>query len=312
MSALKGHVETIRPSLSAFRSPAWEWETIPLSDGDFVALHYPAPLQYDKTVLLIPGMASNRHAPVVQAAVRELQQEGMTPVVVELRNCTDFPGTTAGYFNAGSVDDVDEVIRYLCDKTGTSLSAIIGFSLGGIVLSQWAAKHACAQWFTRLLHCISVPLDLGLTAKIVNEGFSRLYQKVVLSRYRRLLKRRKDAKTLAILPTLEKVDCMIDFDEQITVPLNGYGSLEQYYTENSALQFLKEVSIPCKLTNSANDPLIPYNKLYSQIPARRGFELNLLPNGGHLGFFHTSYRSQFKLAPELGACPRTKKLLQTP
>lgn len=290
-----GHIDTIRPSLFPFTTHLYtDREIVNLPDQDFVVLHYPAPLQANKTILLIPGMASNRNAPVILAAVRELLANGYTPVVVELRNCSDIPGKSAGYFNAGSTADVDVVIRYLCNKIGAPLRGVIGFSLGGIVMSQWAAKNDLAQHFIHQLHCISVPLDLGLTAKIVNEGFSRLYQKVVLSRYRRLLKRRHDAATVSIANKLDRIKSMIDFDEQITVPLNGYQCLEQYYTENSALQFLKEVRIPCRLTNSINDPLIPYNRLYRQLGAQPTFELDLLPGGGHLGLFHASIRSKLK------------------
>ena len=307
INTIYGHIDTLRPSLhlSIFNAKPSDWssEIVSLPDGDFVALHYPAPLQTDKVILLIPGMTSNRKAPVVQSAVTDLLHEGYSPVVVELRNCTDIPGKTAGYFNAGSVEDVDFVIRHLCNKTCAPLMAVIGFSLGGIVMSQWAAKNALAHKYVRFLHCISVPLDLGLTANIVNAGFSRLYQKVVLSRYRYLLKRRQDVTTLSVVHKLDKIKSMFDFDEQITVPLNGYQCLEQYYSENSALQFLKEVRIPCKLTNSVNDPLIPYNKLYKQLGAQPNFDLNLLANGGHLGLFHASIRSKLKQLVTIEAQP---------
>ncbi len=288
MSSLSCHIDTLRPSLLQGRQLPADSEIFSLSDGDFLAFHYPVPLNPDRALLIIPGMASNRNAPIITSAARKLIAKNYTPIIVELRNCTDFPGKTSGFFNAGSVADLTEAINYLCEKICKPLSAIIGFSLGANVLVQWAARNTNSCRQTNFIHCVSLPLDLHITAEVANQGVNWIYQKIIISRHRQLLRRRNDSATLAILPKLDKIKRMYDFDEQITAPLNGYQSISQYYNENGALQYINDISIRCKITNSRNDPLIPDNGLYSSICRRPTLELNMLPYGGHLGLLHTS------------------------
>ena len=294
---LSGHIDTLRPSFSIEKQLLAESEILTLADGDFLALHYPLPLKPERTLLIIPGMASNRHSPIVKATAKALMTKGYTPAIVELRNCADIPGSTTHFFNAGSDNDLAEVIQHLCEKIGSPLTGIIGFSLGANILVKWAANNPDATLQTAFIHCISLPLDLRLTALVADKGFNRLYQKMIISRYRQLLTRRHDRATQRFLPSLMKITRMYDFDEQITVPLNGYDSVEQYYTENSSLQFINHIGIPCKISNSTNDPLIPYNALYKSIQLRQNLELNLLPYGGHLGMLHRSLLHKIECPP---------------
>ncbi len=156
MTSLSGHIDTIRPLLLPQKKQfAATSEVFPLHDGDFLTLHYlqPIPPQPQGLLLILPGMASNRNAPIIMAATRTLLTQNFSPVIAELRNCSDMPGKTPKFFNAGSVADLTELGDYLCEKTGRPLSAIIGFSLGANILIQWAARNTNARQQTHFIHC---------------------------------------------------------------------------------------------------------------------------------------------------------------
>jgi len=68
-------------------------------------------------------------------------------------------------------------------------------------------------------------------------------------------------------------------------PHNGFTDAKDYYTRNSALQFLPEIEIPACVIHACNDPWIPIES-YRAFPWSSNSHLQpLFPrSGGHVGF----------------------------
>ena len=78
---------------------------------------------------------------------------------------------------------------------------------------------------------------------------------------------------------------ILEFDEQIVAPRNGYSGAADYYAQNHARPFLADISLPTLLIQARNDPWIPA-ETYTSYPWSKNPHLRaLLPRGGgHLGF----------------------------
>jgi len=89
------------------------------------------------------------------------------------------------------------------------------------------------------------------------------------------------------IPTILKARKMRDFDELFTRRMNGYESVDHYYTDASSINYLSEVSIPVLILNSLDDPFID-----PSVFPRVSEIANKNPNvifvgsyvGGHMGF----------------------------
>ena len=84
---------------------------------------------------------------------------------------------------------------------------------------------------------------------------------------------------------LEEVTSIIQFDDRIVAPANGFKGANDYYNKNSAAHFLKRIAVPTLLIHAQNDPWIgtaPYARF--DWPSNPNLGLLMLPGGGHVGF----------------------------
>lgn len=284
---IQGHLETIAPALCKTASAYGETHAVHLEDGDVIYLTYSPRMNPEKMVLILPGMASGISSPVVQKAHKMMQELGYSPIVMEFRNCSLAPNNSAKFYNAGSYADLDEVVNHLTETHGHPLKNIIGFSMGGVNLVQWAAKAKNVTARVEKITTIAMPLDMESTANAANTGANKIYQKRMIEQYRHLLGRRHLSckNTNQILSRLDHVKTAAEFDEKITVPLNGYANLASYYGQNTASQYIRHAQVPYTVINSQNDPLVPVNKA-EFMGLGESARMVLLPHGGHLGWLH--------------------------
>lgn len=75
-----------------------------------------------------------------------------------------------------------------------------------------------------------------------------------------------------------------DYDDEVTAPLHGFSSAQDYYDRCSSRQFLKNISVPTRIIHSSDDPFM----FESSIPAAEELssciDFLLTDNGGHVGF----------------------------
>ena len=78
---------------------------------------------------------------------------------------------------------------------------------------------------------------------------------------------------------------IVDFDNAITAPRNGWRDAAEYYRVNSAIRYLDSVQQPLLVIHAKDDPMIPlgpYESVdWNAFPAVR---LVLTEHGGHVGF----------------------------
>uniref|UniRef100_A0A2D4J329 AB hydrolase-1 domain-containing protein n=1 Tax=Micrurus lemniscatus lemniscatus TaxID=129467 RepID=A0A2D4J329_MICLE len=93
------------------------------------------------------------------------------------------------------------------------------------------------------------------------------------------------------LSRLHTATSLMQIDDSIMRKFHGYGSLREYYEQESCLHYLHRIFVPLLLVNAADDPLV-HDSLLSiprALSEKRENVMFVLPlHGGHLGFFEGS------------------------
>ncbi|WP_262488924.1 YheT family hydrolase [Halomonas sp. ANAO-440] len=134
---------------------------------------------------------------------------------------------------------------------------------------------------------ISAPLDLAASADRLHQGFSRIYERHLLSALKRKVKYKLDRDALP-LPLdargLANLDSLRAYDDVVTAPLHGFDGAEDYYQRASAGPLLGDVELPTLILHADDDPFMPAS-LYDRLPdPSPAVHLEIARFGGHVGF----------------------------
>jgi predicted alpha/beta-fold hydrolase len=180
------------------------------------------------------------------------------------------------------------VVNYLTQKHQRNLRAIIGFSLGGNVLLKWLGEQQ-SDTTTEAAIAISVPFQLADAAQRMNQGFSKIYQRHLVTRLQRKYIEKFSTIPSPIIVDIKKLNTFYDFDHQVTAPLHGFKSAEDYYQQCSSLQFIKTIKIPTLILHAKDDPFMYPSTAPTAEILPDNVELELSTSGGHVGFISGKY-----------------------
>jgi len=205
---------------------------------------------------------------------------------MHFRGCSGKPNRQASSYHSGDIRDISYLTEHLIARYQQCVFSVLGFSLGGNVLTRYLAQVPNNPYRSAAVIC--APLDLASCSARINQGFSRLYQKYLLQMLKdstlekittKLIDHIKE-KQLATIKTIH------DFDEQVTAPLNGFTSAQHYYQQASGNQVIESIKQPCLFIHAADDPFLNNHLSLPQqkLPEHLIFEVS--KHGGHVGFIH--------------------------
>jgi hypothetical protein len=204
---------------------------------------------------------------------------------MNLRGAGSGFGLARGIYHAGRSEDLRSVIEWLARRAPGSPIALVGFSLGAnlaLKLAAEAADHPLPGFDSVL--AANPPLDLSACARHIQRPENRIYDR----NFVRLL-RSEVLRLHAAFPDLGPVDLsrvrtLFEFDDRYTAPRNGFKDAEDYYRRSSAGPLIPRIRVPGLVIHAEDDPFIPPAPFRS-IPFPGGLALELVPSGGHLGYF---------------------------
>lgn len=215
--------------------------------------------------------------------VHALDRAGFDAVVMHFRGCSGEPNSVARSYHAGAFDDLDEVIRHI--SRTRPVFAAVGYSLGGNVLINWLARSKDPGSLIKTAVGVSVPYQLDVAARRMDQGFSKVYQRRLIGLMRKKL-----------LHRFETVDCPIDlseleqwtsfrrFDHHVTAPLHGFDSVDHYYKSVSSRQFVDRIGLPTLLLHALDDPFMEPGISPNEAELSPFTRLEVSTHGGHVGF----------------------------
>lgn len=184
---------------------------------------------------------------------------------------------SAGSYHGGRTED----LRAVVDTLGRR-SAVVGFSLGANATIKLLGEHSPAVVAGV---AVSAPLDLAVGAEHLHHIAGGWYERFLLRRLRAESLRPAARYTPEERAAILSAKSIVDFDNAITAPRNGWRDAAEYYRVNSAIRYLDSVQQPLLVIHAKDDPMIPlgpYESVdWNAFPAVR---LVLTEHGGHVGF----------------------------
>jgi predicted alpha/beta-fold hydrolase len=270
-------------------------ETIELPDGDFIDLAWtdqPLENEIRPLVVVLHGLEGSVNSHYAKGMLSALKAKNWLGVLMHFRGCSGRINRKARSYHSGDTEDVSYLTEFLKKKYPQLSMSIIGFSLGGNVLAQYLAKEPKNPYQAATIIC--APLHLASCSKRINQGFSRIYQKYLVGMLKDSIKD-KIASNLLAAPLSKKLSLKLDeiktiwqFDQQVTAPLNGFESAEDYYHQASGRFILDKIKQPCLIIHSNDDPFLcdKNTRDINSIPHNICFEVS--KKGGHVGFINGS------------------------
>ena len=264
-------------------------ETLELPDGDFIELAWTEQPKKNNTkpiVVLLHGLAGSKDSHYIKGMLTAIKARGWIAVLMHFRGCGSKQNRQASSYHSGDTRDIMYLTEHLIARYQQCIFSVLGFSLGGNVLTQYLAQVPNNPYKAAAVIC--APLDLASCSARINQGFSRIYQKYLLQMLKDSTLEKIGKKIIShIKPDqLAEINTIYDFDEQITAPLNGFSNAEHYYQQSSGKPVLKTIKQPCLFVHSADDPFLNHQcSLPKQaLPKHLTFEVS--QHGGHVGFIY--------------------------
>ena len=291
------HVQTIFADLLTSRKkPLGIKERLELEDGDFVDLVWTKQLepQYDGPLLvLFHGLEGSIKSHYAYRLLKSLKDHNWPGVMMHFRGCSGEPNRLPRAYHSGETDDPRYFIEHLTKCFPNAKLFAAGYSLGGNMLLTYLGKYKNNS----LLHgaaAISPPLDLSACEIRLKSGFSRVYQHHLLARMKRNLKRKVNMmpelmQKLRCKHGVDAISTFKSFDQQVTAPLHGFKNAEDYYQKCSAMQYLKDITVPSLILHAKDDPFMTHAVIPEPNQLSTSIEYELCNKGGHVGFIGGKY-----------------------
>ena len=284
------HLQTIYPSLPwpVEPRPGLARRMLPLPDGDVTVVDWLADIPEDGTSLpllvILHGLEGSAESTYARGLLRVACEWGWNAAVLHFRDCGDYRNLLPRRYHAGETND----LRYFLNKLrtegqlGPMLAA--GYSLGGNVLLKYLGEeggvtplHAAAA--------VCVPLNLHVSAQALSDGFSKIYQRYLLKRMKKAVRRKFDRYTAAFdWERTMGARTFAEFDDAVTAPLHGFRDKNEYYDRCSSLGFLRSIERPTLIINSRDDPFMNPDVLPDVSALSPSVTLEVSEGGGHVGF----------------------------
>jgi len=298
----EGHSQTLWRRFAQSLPVRQRRQRVELSDGDFIDLDWvdvPGVLEKPEQpiIFLLHGLCGSSLSPYIQSLQRLLQQRGISSAAMNFRGCSGEINRRARAYHSGCTDDVEEVFQSLLAQYPQRKFAFAGFSLGGNVLLKWFAEIGQRESVLGGV-AVSTPFSLRYCSEALNSGMSKLYghyfrRRLVDDVERKRAFFRAQASRAGLQEELARLDALGDlrrlktlweFDDQVTAPLHGFSSAEDYYSLCSSGPVLQDIKCKVTLIQSANDPIIPVISLPIVETLQSHISLSLEATGGHVGF----------------------------
>lgn len=279
------HLQTLWSSLGRqLPRPRYRREVLDLPDGDFIDLDWLNRGTGRPTAVLIHGLCGSSRSSYIRGLAATLAASGWSVVAMNMRGAGGRPNRRPRTYHSGHTEDLDFLLGELARRHPRVPVCAAGFSLGGNLLLKWLGEHPG----TPLLHAavaVSVPMVLEESARRMNSGLSRLYQRrLVTSLQRSVVERLHLFRGRGNIPVALEASGFREFDEHLTAPLNGFEGANDYYTRCSSRGFLHRITVPTLIVQALDDPFMTTAVVPGADELSDRVCLELHSHGGHVGF----------------------------
>ncbi|BBD09144.1 YheT family hydrolase [Desulfovibrio ferrophilus] len=277
-----------RPTLSL----EYTRERLTLPDGDFLDLDWSlAPGSQGQraggVALVIHGLEGHSRRKYLQGMVKALNGAGWDCVAMNHRGCSGEMNRLARFYHSGETDDVHSALTYAIGAGQYNRAALVGFSMGGNQTLKYLGEDP--QRVPVQLQCavaVSAPCDLAGCARVLEQGFSRVYQAYLMRSLRQKVREKHEIFPDRIpVDGLSRMTTFREFDDAYTAPCNGFRDAADYYEKCSSARVLEGIQIPVLTLSAQDDPFLSEGCYpYDMARGSQWLHLETPQTGGHVGF----------------------------
>ena len=278
------HLETIYPSLIRRVTVApYTRERIFTEDNDFLDLDW-IRNGANRLVVISHGLEGNSQRAYVKGLAKAAVEHGFDVLAWNFRGCSGEINKQRRFYHSGATDDLHTVITHVLTTTQYDSIALTGFSLGGNLTLKYLGERTLHPRIRKAV-VFSVPLDLHSSCEKISHPSNWIYARRFLNSLKMKVVQKNALYPDLDISSLKRIRTIKDFDERYTAPLHGYSSALEYYTQNSSLQFLKNIAIPTLVINAKNDPFLSDACFPLELLQDHAYVKMMVPiRGGHVGF----------------------------
>ncbi|EYU33476.1 hypothetical protein MIMGU_mgv1a007192mg [Erythranthe guttata] len=236
----------------------------------------------------LPGLTGGSGDTYVRHMLLRARSKQWRVVVFNSRGCGDSPVTTAQFYSASFLGDISEVVEHVGKRYPRSNLYAAGWSLGANILVRYVGQESFS---CPLAGAISLcnPFNLIIADEDFRKGFNIIYDKALSNSLCKIFKRHallfEDIGGEYNIPLAANAKSVREFDDGLTRVSFGFKSVNDYYSNSSSSDSIKNVSIPLLCIQAENDPIAPSRGIPREdIQKNPNCMLIVTPKGGHLGW----------------------------
>ncbi|KAL5539728.1 hypothetical protein UlMin_043857 [Ulmus minor] len=239
-------------------------------------------------LILLPGLTGGSEDSYVRHLLLRAKSKGWRVVVFNSRGCGHSPVVTPQFYSASFLGDMREVVAHVGARYPQANLYAVGWSLGANILVRYLGQesHACP-----LSGAVSLcnPFNLVIADEDFHKGFNNVYDKALASALCKIFKKHallfEDIGGDFNIPLAANAKTVREFDDGLTRVSFGFKSVDDYYSNSSSSDSIKDVCRPLLCIQAATDPIAPNRGIPREdIKENPNCMLIVTPNGGHLGW----------------------------
>ncbi|MGH6942394.1 YheT family hydrolase [Hypericibacter sp.] len=283
LQTVRNYVKRVEVPLADFSEERIEF---PLPDGDRLVamLHRPAAASDRPLAILIHGLSGSQDSIYLRRTARHLLENGFPVLRFNLRGAGPSGPLCRFSYHAGRTEDIHAALMQLDGKLAGRGLLAMGFSLGGNLLLKYLGEQGRRALFLGAVS-VSAPILPKQAQVQIMRRRNDAYHRNLLGAVKGDFGRPNAELPAGLRAVLSTIRTILEFDDRIVAPINGFMGAEDYYARSAAYPLLPQIAVPALVIHARNDPWIPATP-YLQFDWKRNPKLlALLPRGGgHVGF----------------------------
>ena len=289
-------IQTVVANMFREKSPMLkaDREELTTSDGGLVSIDwYHDDRQSDSLssnrpiALLIPGLTGDSQTEYLRTLVVEAQKSGFRAVGMNNRGRGGNKLLTPKFYCGACCADLTFVIDHIKEQNSEVPLVIVGVSLGGISTMRYLreqgsnSKVDAAVLISGQFDCVAGFASMSKWSNTILNYFLARTLVNILSEFSSVLKPLKHINYEHVL----EARTIHQFEDRFQIKMWGFETVNDYYTECSAIGKLGLIKVPVIALTAADDMFVPISSVpFEEIESSDHIALVVTSRGGHIGF----------------------------
>jgi predicted alpha/beta-fold hydrolase len=263
---------------------------VKLTDKDTIVLVENPPQvrarKSNRIIILVHGLTGSQDSSYMQRGAHYLTQAGFRVFRMNLRGCGAGFHHATRLYHSGRSQDAQEIISWLSQRYPSSPITLVGFSLGANLVLKLAGELGRNSYKAPNLDsvlAVSPPLNLETSVKLLLHKQNHFFNNYFVKRLVHDINAKRNFIPTLPLLSPHQIKTVLDFDEQVTAPHNGFKNAKDYYQQSSSGQYIHAITLPTLILHAKDDPFIGNAEFY-RLPQKSNLDLLMTKNGGHVSW----------------------------